>query len=100
MKELSNIRVPRFFGDIGNLSWTLHGFSDASKRAYAVCIYCVPCVGPPRLILAKLRVAPVKTVSIPRLELMGAVLLSDMISWISSAFVLLPSQKEKRLLVY
>lgn len=90
--DLSHIRVPRHFGDSGDSEWTLHGFSDASKRAYSACLYFVPKQGIPRLIVAKSRVAPVKTVSIPRLELMGAVLLADLIAWIYPSFVLPPSR--------
>ncbi|KAF0716103.1 DUF1758 domain-containing protein, partial [Aphis craccivora] len=58
----------------------LHGFSDASATAYGACLYlrvlntngkCIT-----NLICSKSRVAPLKTVSIPRLELLAAVLLA------------------------
>ena len=56
----------------------LHVFSDASKEAYATVAYLV-CRYPDRntssrIIASKSRVAPTKAVTIPRLELMGAVL--------------------------
>ncbi|XP_072398237.1 uncharacterized protein [Diabrotica undecimpunctata] len=62
----------------------IHGFYDASMKAYGACIYLrvlhengiVSC----NLITSKSRVAPLKTISLPRLELLGAVLLSTLIS--------------------
>jgi hypothetical protein len=55
----------------------LHGFCDASTRAYAVAVYLRVAnsnesVGI-HLITSKSKVAPFKTVSIPNLELCGAV---------------------------
>ena len=59
-------------------STSLLVFSDASEKAYGTCAYLVniykdgtvEC----KLIAAKARVAPLKRLSIPRLELMGAVI--------------------------
>ena len=62
--------------------WHLHGFSDASKAAYSAVVYLVykTSVGTEVSILAsKSRVAPLKKLSIPRLELMGAWLLARLV---------------------
>ncbi|XP_033212150.1 uncharacterized protein LOC117169753 [Belonocnema kinseyi] len=61
----------------------LHGFSDASQEAYGGCVYIrsqdkfgnVAI----RLLCAKLKVSPLKTQTIPRLELCGAVCLAKLI---------------------
>ena len=57
---------------------TLHTFTDASEKAYAVAVYSrhesVDGRVTVRLIASKTRLAPLKAVSIPRLELMGAVI--------------------------
>ncbi|XP_044765410.1 uncharacterized protein LOC123321740 [Coccinella septempunctata] len=59
-----------------------HGFADASLRAYAACVYIrtvyidntVSCF----LISSKSRVAPLKTVTLPRLELCAMLLLAQL----------------------
>ena len=57
----------------------LHGFSDSSGKAYGACVFVrVICEhgGSVRLWTSKCRLAPVKELSIPRLELMACLLLS------------------------
>lgn len=60
----------------------IHGFCDASEKAYGACLYfrstdyqdnhfCV-------LICSKTRVAPIKTKTLPKLELCGALLLAQL----------------------
>ncbi|XP_043467276.1 uncharacterized protein LOC122501682 [Leptopilina heterotoma] len=57
----------------------LHGFSDSSERGYGACVYLRSFDENGKilvkLVYAKSRVAPLKTVSLPRLELCGAQLL-------------------------
>lgn len=79
LKQVERVNVPRWIGTFKNTSFELHGFSDASASAYAAVIYyktpnpdgTIQC----GLLTSKSRVAPVQTISIPRLELCGALLL-------------------------
>ncbi|XP_041971999.1 uncharacterized protein LOC121727982 [Aricia agestis] len=80
LSVLNNIRVPRcVLGDSSNYTTIeLHIFTDASQLAYGACIY-VRTISDNsnisvRLLCAKGKVAPLKPVSIPRLELCGALL--------------------------
>jgi hypothetical protein len=81
LKKIEEVRIPRCLSLL-NAKYELHGFSDASEKAYAAVIY-VRAIPPEgeitvSLITAKSKVAPVKTVSIPRLELCGSLLLAEL----------------------
>ena len=85
---LLQIKVPRCYY-VANQSLRLqqlHGFSDASKDAYAAVIYLrsVYCKGEVdiRLVASKTRVA---SQTIPRLELLGATILAQLMDTISSS---------------
>lgn len=60
----------------------IHGFSDASERCYGAVIYCksINSKGDTavKLVASKSRVAPIKSLTIPRLELCGALLLAQL----------------------
>ncbi|XP_029178118.1 uncharacterized protein LOC114945928 [Nylanderia fulva] len=95
LQSLNLVRIPRWTGKhCENLALEIHGFADASNRAYAGVIYIRVIHAPTRfqisLLAAKTKVAPIKTVSIPRLELNAVVLLSRLIKWTLTALALPP----------
>ena len=67
----------------------LHGFCDASERAYGACVYL--CTITPdghvwtQLLTAKSKVAPLKSQTIPKLELSGALLLISLATTVLQA---------------
>nr|CAI5834666.1 unnamed protein product [Callosobruchus analis] len=71
-----------------------HGFSDASQKAYGACIYfrSIGATGKIQvnLLCAKSRVAPLKSVTIPRLELCAALLLAQLFNKVTTSCRLNP----------
>lgn len=90
LPSLSNIRIPRQAIGTKAKCIELHIFVDASETAYGACAYArtVSHAGESKVILlcSKSRVAPLKTTSIPRLELCGALLGSKLKIKIVTAF--------------
>ena len=66
----------------------LYGFCDASKRAYVAVIYLVTRMSTDtyvQLVVSKTRVAPIRSQSIPRLELLSALLWARLMSTTTTA---------------
>lgn len=79
LKDLHKLAIPRFVFTSLARRCEIHGFSDASERAYGCCIYVRAQLShgiEVNLLVAKSKVAPMKVQSLPRLELCGALLLS------------------------
>ena len=92
LTETKGIRVNRCLYDMGKESVTecyLHGFGDASKKAYCAMVYFVYRTTDGkthvRLVASKTRVAPLKELTIPRLELMSARILAQLVDTIKNA---------------
>lgn len=91
---LKCVRVPRWLGCVPSDKIELHGFADASERAYAAAVY-LRTKGNTEdggwrcsLIMAKTKVAPLKQVSLPRLELCAATLLARLVRHIQAELTL------------
>lgn len=85
LQNLNYLSIPRHvFISENPLKLELHEFSDASQNAYGACVYAsnIVCNGKITVHLfgSKSRVTPIKFVSIPRLELCGATLLSRLMA--------------------
>ncbi|KAF0739485.1 Integrase catalytic domain-containing protein [Aphis craccivora] len=77
---LTGIKIHRYIGCSTGCSYELCGFSDASEKGYAAVAYLrvTDPSGGTRIFLigSKTKLAPLKPVTVPRLELSGAVLLA------------------------
>ncbi|XP_070524041.1 uncharacterized protein [Cardiocondyla obscurior] len=85
LPALETVRVPRWIGVTDRADVEIHGFADASEAAYAAVVYSRSKGSngngwTTSLVASKTRVAPLKQVSLPRLELCGAVLLARLAS--------------------
>ena len=91
LQQASRIEFPRCYyqgieGDV--LSFSLHGFGDASKKAYSAVVYLVVQTTTgiyTRLLTSKTRIAPLKSLSINRLELMSAKILTTLMKTVKTA---------------
>ncbi|XP_033363129.1 uncharacterized protein LOC117241277 [Bombus vosnesenskii] len=86
---LNNVEFPRKTIINPAAEIELHGFCDASDREYGACVYLRTitldghvCA---RLLTAKSKVAPLKSLTIPRLELSGALLLASLATTVLQA---------------
>ncbi|GFY18346.1 uncharacterized protein TNCV_2047521 [Trichonephila clavipes] len=99
--ELNTFSIPRYYlgyalqNEIDNIQ--IHCFSDSSKKAYGTVVYLRIALKNGKtftnFVASKCRVAPLKTISLPRLELMGALLsprlsykISKTINYITSSY--------------
>ena len=91
LQQTGKLEVPRCYyeGEEGEvLSYSLHGFGDASKKVYSAVVYlvCQTTKGVyTRLLTSKIRVAPLKSLSINRLDLMSAKRLTGLMNIVKSA---------------
>ena len=91
LRTLSRLRIPRCFvstlDDISNIE--IHGFGDASPKAYGAVVYAlikdVSGEAKVQLIMSKSKVAPTKRVTLPRLELLAAYILSKLLKFVLKA---------------
>lgn len=78
LPDLAEIRIPRWLSTSSLMEIELHGFADASEKAYAAVIY-IRAANKVTLVAAKSKVNPVKNrKTLPKLELCAAHLLAKL----------------------
>ncbi|GFX05048.1 uncharacterized protein TNCV_3439121 [Trichonephila clavipes] len=92
LENINNIEIPRRILVAFLEVIEIHGFADASERCYGAAVYCkskhLKSETLVRLITSKSRVAPIKSLTIPRLELCVAVLLAKLVKRVVAALQL------------
>ena len=92
LQVLQQWSIPRSYTGTG---WSnirglaLHVFGDASPRGYGTCVYLVAEKEDgsvvPSLVIAKAKLAPLKTVTLPRLELLACLLSARLLTFVHDA---------------
>lgn len=90
LQVLSTLRIPRRIFTQSFTKCEAHGFGDSSEKGYAAVVY-FRFINPDgsiniSLIGAKSRVSPIKRISLPKLELCAALLLSKLLSFIIKSY--------------
>ncbi len=91
LKDVCPVVIPRcYLSEVREqvLSYELHGFCDASIKAYAAVVYLriiTPDASYTRLVISKARVAPLTKQTIPRLELLSALVLARLMNTVEKA---------------
>ena len=91
LEKVAKIEMPRCHshdvkGEV--LCYTLHGFGDASSKAYSAVIYLVAHTSKgifPRLVASKTRIVPVKKLNINRLERLSVKILVVLMNTVKTA---------------
>lgn len=82
---LEDLQIPRYIDLATASNIQLHGFSDGSEAGFSACVYLRVEDSDKNvfihLLIAKSKVAPLKRVTLPRLELCGAHLLSKLLHY-------------------
>lgn len=89
LSQLNVLKIERKITCKDYISLQVHGFCDASEKAYGACIYIVTMdlngERHSELITSKSRVAPLKCISLPKLELCSALLLAKLMKTVKQA---------------
>lgn len=84
LHQLNILSIPRGTINVNNpIRIELHGFCDSSESAYGACVYIRVINNEEcsvQLMCSKSRVAPLKSLSLPKLELCGALLLAHVLT--------------------
>ena len=91
LSKIEHVKIPRCYthGDQQDpVSYQLHGFCDSSLSGYAAVVYLRATSGASiqtAFVASKTRVAPLSQLTIPRLELLSALILSRLITTVEEA---------------
>ncbi|UYV81320.1 hypothetical protein LAZ67_20000761 [Cordylochernes scorpioides] len=92
LASLHQVQIPRWIGLFEPATYQIHGFADASQRAYAAMVYIKiihnSSIHEVYLLAAKTRVATLKTTTTPRMELCASLLLAQLTRLVCTAMSL------------
>ena len=80
--SINSLKISRGLGNLSKSRLEIHGFGDVSKDAICATVYfrfLADDKSTVNLLVAKIKVAPLKTQSIPRLELCASLLLCKLV---------------------
>ncbi|GFT45171.1 integrase catalytic domain-containing protein [Nephila pilipes] len=74
LDDICSIKISLYIGISSHTPYSVHVFCDASERAYGSVLYIVTSQSNVHIVCSRNRLAPIKKVTLPRLELLAALM--------------------------
>ncbi|GFT19260.1 integrase catalytic domain-containing protein [Nephila pilipes] len=96
LDDICSIKISRYIGISSHTFYILHVFCDASERAYGSVIYIVTYKSNVHIFCSRNRLAPIKKVTLSRLELLVDLMGTQLLKYFCEEIDLQPSAETLR----
>ncbi|GFT83767.1 integrase catalytic domain-containing protein [Nephila pilipes] len=91
LDDICSIKISRYIGISSHTPYSVHVFCDASERAYGSVLYIVTSQSNVHIVCSQNRLAPIKKVTLPRLELLAALMGTRLLKYFCKEVDIQPS---------
>ncbi|GFS65453.1 integrase catalytic domain-containing protein, partial [Nephila pilipes] len=91
LDDICSIKISRYIGISSHTPYSVHVFWDASERAYGSVLYIVTSQSNVQIVCSRNRLAPIKKVTLPRLELLAALMGTRLLKYFCKEVDIQPS---------
>ncbi|GFS51090.1 integrase catalytic domain-containing protein, partial [Nephila pilipes] len=91
LDDICSIKISRYIGISSHSPYSVHVFCDASERAYGSVLYIVTSQSNVHIVCSRNRLAPIKKVTLPRLELLAALMGTRLLKYFCKEVDIQPS---------
>ncbi|GFT51373.1 integrase catalytic domain-containing protein [Nephila pilipes] len=91
LDDICSIKISRYIGISSHTPYSVHVFCDASERAYGLVLYIVTSQSNVHIVCSRNRLAPIKKVTLPRLELLAALMGTRLLKYFCKEVDIQPS---------
>ncbi|GFU23450.1 integrase catalytic domain-containing protein [Nephila pilipes] len=91
LDDICSIKISRYIGISSHTPYSVHVFCDASERAYGSVLYIVTSQSNVHIVCSRNRLGPVKKVTLPRLELLAALMGTRLLKYFCKEVDIQPS---------
>ncbi|GFU42112.1 integrase catalytic domain-containing protein [Nephila pilipes] len=91
LDDICSIKISRYIGISSHTPYSVHVFCDASERAYGSVLYIVTSQSNVHIVCSRNRLAPIKKVTLPRLELLAALMGTRLLKYFCKEVDIQPS---------
>ncbi|GFU34433.1 hypothetical protein NPIL_626691 [Nephila pilipes] len=91
LDDICSIKISRYIGISSHTPYSVHVFCDASEHAYGSVLYIVTSQSNVHIVCSRNRLAPIKKVTLPRLELLAALMGTRLLKYFCNKVDIQPS---------